>query len=123
MVRGIRGAITIEEDRVDEITRATQELLEAIVVYNGLELSDIVSANFSATADIRSLYPAQAAREMGWKYVPLMCSQEMSVEGSLPLCIRVLVLVNTAKPAEMMRHVYLRKASGLREDLELPIKL
>jgi hypothetical protein len=62
-------------------------------------------------------YPARAAREMGWMHTPLLCMQEMAVVGSLPRCIRVLVLWNTERPPDQVRHVYLGKARALRPDL------
>jgi chorismate mutase len=72
---------------------------------------------FTATSDLDAAYPARAAREMGWVHVPLLCMQEMAVVGSLPRCIRVLVLWNTDRPAGQVRHVYLRRARALRPDL------
>ncbi|NLB18324.1 MAG: chorismate mutase [Syntrophomonadaceae bacterium] len=118
MVRGIRGATTIKKDTVDNIAGSTQELLTAMVKENGIEISDLASAIFTATPDITSHYPAQAAREMGWEHVPLLCFQEMNVKGALPMCIRVLLLINTDKSQKEIRHIYLHGASGLRKDIE-----
>jgi chorismate mutase len=117
-VRGIRGAITIEKDGADEVLSAARELLEAICSTNtGLRTEDIASTLFTVTDDIRSVYPARAARDLGWTDVPLMCAQEIPVEGSLPLCIRVLVLWNTDLAQNAVRPVYLREAVRLRPDL------
>ncbi|NLV15915.1 MAG: chorismate mutase [Syntrophomonadaceae bacterium] len=118
MMRGIRGATTVKSDTVDDISGSTQELLTAMLKENDIAISDLASAIFTATSDITSGYPARAAREMGWKYVPLLCFQEMDVKGSLPMCIRVLLLINTDKAQEEIRHIYLHGASELRKDLE-----
>lgn len=117
-VRGIRGAITIDRNEEDTILAATRELLATIQQANpSLVLADLASALFTVTADLTAAYPARAAREMGWCDVPLLCVQEMPVEGSLPLCIRVLLIWNTSLSQKEIRHVYLRQAAALRPDL------
>jgi chorismate mutase len=115
--RGIRGAISVRANSPDAIIAATRELLEQIVAANDLRVEDLASAIFTATPDLDAAYPARAAREMGWMEVPLLCMQEMNVAGSLPRCVRVLVLWNTDKPPEQVRHVYLGEARTLRPDL------
>ncbi|HMD88877.1 MAG TPA: chorismate mutase [Anaerolineaceae bacterium] len=118
-VRGVRGAITVEDDRSESVLSATKELLLAILKANpGLNTEDLASAWFTVTDDIRSVYPAQAAREIGWGSVPLMCAQEIPVSGSLPLCIRILLSWNTALAQESIQHVYLGAAASLRPDLD-----
>jgi chorismate mutase len=117
-VRGIRGATTVESDNPDSIIAATQEMLSAIKQANpGLISEDIGSAIFSVTDDLTSIHPAQAARKMGWNSVPMMCAREISVPGSLPLCIRVLVHWNTNREQKAIKHVYLHEAVRLRPDL------
>jgi len=116
-VRGIRGAITIPEDNSIEVLQATRELLEEIIKQNGIESQDLASIIFTVTSDIKSTFPAEAARSMGLNLVPLLCSQEIGVKGSIPLCIRVLLHMNTNKNQEEINHVFLRDASKLREDL------
>ena len=115
--RGIRGAITVETNTPEAILAATRELLERIVVVNGLRVEDLVSVIFTATPDLNAVYPAPAARDIGWVNVPLLCIQEMDVVGSLRRCIRVLVHWNTDLPNERVRHVYLGDAQALRIDL------
>ena len=116
--RGIRGATTIESDTKDNVLSATKELLEAILRVNSdLKTDDIASAIFTVTDDIVSAYPALAARQIGWTQVPMMCAREIPVEGSLRLCIRVLIHWNTEKPQSEIKHVYLREAVKLRPDL------
>ena len=112
-LRGIRGATTVDQDQPEAILQATAELLAAIQQANpSLRLEEIASALFTLTEDLRSVYPAQAARGMGWERVPLMCSQEIPVPGSLMGCIRVLIHWNTDLPAEAVRHVYLHQAAS-----------
>lgn len=115
--RGIRGAIGVDANDADVIIAATRELLGHIVSANGLAVEDVASVIFTATPDLDAVYPARAAREMGWVHTPLLCMQEMMVEGSLPRCVRVLVLWNTDVPPEHIRHVYLGAARVLRPDL------
>jgi len=117
-LRGVRGATTAAHDQAEEILSATRELLEAILQANPtLQPEELASAIFTTTTDLQSAYPAQAARELGWLEVPLMCAQEISVPEGLPLCIRVLLHWNTELPQSTIRHVYLRDASRLRPDL------
>ncbi|MDR3288361.1 MAG: chorismate mutase [Peptococcaceae bacterium] len=117
MIRGIRGAITVEENTAAAMAEATQEMLRHILERNQLDTEVIASALFTVTADLDAMFPATAAREIGWDQVPMMCTNEIPVPGSLRRCIRVLLQVNTAVPQSDIRHVYLRKAVVLREDL------
>ena len=117
MTRGIRGAITVKRNSVDAILEATRHLLEQIVTANGLRVEDIAAVIFSATRDLDAVAPARAAREMGWVHTPLFCLQEMAVVGSLPRCVRVLVMWNSERPLDQVHHVYLGEARRLRSDL------
>ncbi len=85
---------------------------------NGIGPDQIASVLFTATRDLTSVFPAQAARELGWTKTPLICAQEIDVPGALPRCIRVLMLVNTERTQEEIRHIYLKGAKALRPDLE-----
>ncbi|MEZ0395498.1 MAG: chorismate mutase [Anaerolineales bacterium] len=115
--RGIRGAITVEADLPDKVTAATQELLQGILAANPtLSAADVAFAFFTVTDDIVSAYPAQAARQMGWEGVPMLCGREIPVPGGLPLCIRILIVWNTDLAQSQVRHVYLRQAACLRPD-------
>ncbi len=116
--RGIRGATTVAEDEAETILQATRELLEAIVKENAsMSPEDIGSAIFTVTEDLAATFPAQAARQMGWSMVPMMCAREIPVPGALPKVIRVLVHWNTDTPQGEIKHVYLRGAVKLRPDL------
>ena len=117
-VRGIRGAIAVQRDEAGAILEATRELLLAILEANpNLEPADIGSVIFTLTEDLTAAYPAQAARDLGWQLVPLLCGREIPVPDGLPLCIRVLVHWNTSLPQEAIQHVYLGKAACLRPDV------
>lgn len=115
--RGVRGATTVEANDAQAILTATKELLEALVVANDISPDDLASAIFTVTDDLDAAFPAQAARQIGWDHVALLDSKEIPVPGSLARCIRVLLLWNTDKKQEEIRHVYLREAQSLRPDL------
>ncbi|HEX3629554.1 MAG TPA: chorismate mutase [Candidatus Dormibacteraeota bacterium] len=117
-VRGIRGATTTEENSEAAIVQATTELLGQLSRDNQLDPQEIAGAWFTTTPDLNAEFPAAAARQFGWRDVPLLCAHEMDVPGSnarsIERCIRVLLLVNTSQPASAMRFTYLRRAALLR---------
>jgi chorismate mutase len=117
LVRGIRGAITVERDEPGLLLDATERLLREIVVQNGFVPDDVASALFTLTPDLCSQFPAAAARRLGWMLVPLLNFTEIGVPGGLERCIRVLLHVNTSKSAQQIVHVYLEGARVLRPDL------
>ena len=117
MVRGLRGATTVDSDTVEQVTERSQELMREIMVRNDLTEDDIVSALFTSTADVTSIFPATAIRAIGFGAVPLLCAAEIAVSGAMPLCIRVLMHVHTTKSRAEIHHVYLHGAQGLRDDL------
>ena len=114
--RGVRGATTVEHTDRESVLAATRELLATMIRLNGIDRSDVASAIFTTTTDITSVFPATAARQLGWLDVPLMCGHEMTVEGSLQRCIRILLHWNTDKAQPEIRHIYLREAKRLRPD-------
>ena len=115
--RAIRGATTVDRDDPALIADAVREMLGAIVAENVLATENVVSAMFTMTPDLRSVFPASAARAMGWSDVPMMCASEIDVAGAQPRCIRVMLHVERAVTAPPVRHVYLREAVALRPDL------
>ena len=118
-VRGIRGATCVTEDDPQQIRESTQELIEQILERNGIDdFNDIISAIFTTTGDLRSAFPAEAARHIGMNLVPLLCAQEIPVDGSIPLCIRVLLHVNSDRLPAEIEHVYLGEAQKLRPDMK-----
>lgn len=119
--RGVRGATTISADTRDEVLAATRQLLALMIRLNDIRPEDVGSAIFSTTEDVNAEFPALAARQLGWNDVPLLCTHELNVPGSLPLCIRVLVMWNTPRSQADIRHVYIKGAVRLRPDLsQLP---
>lgn len=117
LVRGIRGAVTAESNKKEEIIEKTKELLITLKKENDFKIEDIVSILFSVTSDLNAAFPARAARELGWDRVPLLDMQEIEVPESLPKCIRVLIQINCQKSQTEIKHCYLRGAETLRKDL------
>lgn len=116
-VRGIRGAITVDRDEREAILSATERLLTSIVTENQIDTTQIASALFSATSDLRAEFPAAAARRIGWTLVPLLTFREIDVVGGLARCVRVLVHLNTELGQDRIVHVFLDGARVLRPDL------
>jgi chorismate mutase len=120
MMRGVRGATTVEVDSAEAILEATESLLRAMIEANGIEEEHVASVIFTTTPDLTAVYPAQAARQLGWKQTALMGMQEMAVPGGLERCIRVLVHWNTDKGIGDLVHVYMNGAEKLRPDFLYP---
>ncbi len=117
--RGVRGATTVGADDRESVLKATRELLALMIRLNNIDSTQVASAIFTTTPDIVAVFPATAARQMGWLDVPLMCAHEISVPGSLGLCIRILLHWNTDKSQQAIQHVYLHEARTLRPDKSL----
>ena len=126
--RGLRGATTVDIASPAAVADATGELLDALVGANDCRLDDVAAAIFTLTDDLSGraggdgsvANPAAAARARGWESVPMLSVREQAGDGSLPRCIRVLILWNTARSQRDVRHVYLRGATALRPDLSDP---
>ncbi len=116
-VRGIRGAITVEANSKESILEGTKELLLTMQRKNEFNTTDIVTIFFNVTSDLNATFPAEAARQLGWRLVPLFDMQEIPVVGSLPKCIRILILINSQKSQLENKHCYLKEAQVLRADL------
>jgi chorismate mutase len=116
-VRAARGAIRVSSDRPDEILSSTERLLRAMLQRNEIEMPDIVSVFFTATEDLTSAFPAEAARRMGLGTVPLMCAREIPVSGAMPSVVRVLMHFHTGREQREVFHPYLDGAESLRDDL------
>lgn len=113
--KGIRGAITVEENTVDAIKAATVELLEALVKENDIIEKNISHMIFTLTEDLNKAFPAKYARTvLGWNKTAMMCFHELDVEGSLKMCLRVLIVLNCDEDFEP-KFVYLKGASNLRK--------
>jgi chorismate mutase len=117
VIRGIRGAITVERDDRDAILGATKRLLSEMIERNGVRTDAIASVLFSLTPDLRAAFPAFGARELGWVHVPMLHFSEIDVPGSMERVIRVLMHVNTTRAQDKIEHIYLERAVALRPDL------
>ena len=116
-VRAVRGAIQLDVDEREHVLSSTRELVSAVMEANDLGTEDVISIVFTATPDLRSEFPAVAARELGMGDVPLMCAQELDIAGSMPRVIRLMAHVTTGLSRSDITHVYLRGAAALRRDL------
>ena len=116
-MRALRGATTIDVDTAEQIEERMIALLTELVERNDIAHDDLISVLFTATSDISSAFPAAAAREFGLGDVPLLCAQELEIEGGTPLCLRVLIHLNTERGRDELHHIYLEGAQGLRDDL------
>lgn len=116
-MRGIRGATQVAANERETIIAGTAELVRAVLDRNGVSPADLVSVIFTATPDLTAEFPAYAARAMGVTDVPLLCATEIAVPGAMPRVIRLLAHVDSPRPREDIRHVYLHGAAALRTDL------
>jgi chorismate mutase len=116
-VRALRGATTVDVDVREQVIERTQELLRELLDRNGLVEDDLISIVFTATDDVHSAFPAEAAREAGMTHIPLLCARELEIDGGMERCIRVLVHVQTDRAVTELRHPYLHGARQLRTDL------
>jgi chorismate mutase len=116
-LRALRGATTVDVDEPDHITTRVVALLTEMLARNDADHDSLVSIVFTTTGDIRSMFPAAAARTMGLGDVPLLGALEADIDGGTPRCVRVLMHLTTELPRAALRHVYLEGAKGLRDDL------
>lgn len=116
-IRAIRGAVQVEANTPEEISRGTQELLSEILRANSLPVEDVISVLLTATPDLDAAFPAAAAREVGFQATPLLCAVEIDVKGALPRVVRAMVTVETSLKAAEIAHIYLAGAKALRRDI------
>jgi chorismate mutase len=119
-VRAIRGATTLDADSAEQVRERTQELMRELMAKNDVGADDFISIIFTATPDVRSLFPAKAARELGLDDVPLLGAQELDVDNAMERCIRLLAHVETDRPRSQIHHVFQYGAVALRTDLVKP---
>ena len=119
MTRAIRGAITVDGNSVDDIKSATVELLKEMLEKNNVVIQQISHCFFTMTKDLNAVYPAKFAREeLNFKNVPMMCYQELDIENSLKMCLRIMLVINTDIEQDKIKHIYLKGAATLRPDLK-----
>ncbi|MDR7856184.1 chorismate mutase [Tissierella sp.] len=116
-ILSIRGATTVPENSVSAILDSTKELLIEIEKANNINKDKVISIIFSCTSDLDKVYPAKAARELGYIHAGLMCFNEMFVENSLNMCIRIMILCDLNIEQKDIEHIYLKEAMILRPDL------
>jgi chorismate mutase len=116
-VRAIRGATCLQHDDAVEMAEAVTELLSELMSRNSISSDDLISVLFTSTPDLHSAFPAAAARGVGLSDVPLICAQEIDVTGAMEKVVRVMVQVQTNIPRSDIKHVYLRGAEALRQDI------
>jgi chorismate mutase len=107
----------VEENTAEAILAATEELMRELIARNELAIDQFVDCIFTTTNDLNAEFPALAARRIGFERVPLLCTREIDVPGSLPMVIRVLAHYY-APTGHIARHVYLGEARSLRADLD-----
>jgi chorismate mutase len=116
-IRALRGATTVDEDTAEQVTERTVALLREMLERNGVDHDDLVSILFTATDDIRSVFPATAARTIGLGDVPLICARELDIVGGTPRCIRIMAHLESDISKAELRHIYHHGAKNLRDDL------
>ena len=118
-LRGIRGAVTVDENSKEKIWQAGRLLVTEILSRNELRAESLGAIIFSMTEDLTAAFPSSAVRQLpALRLVPLFDTREPAVENSLSLCIRVLILAETDKAQDKICHVYLGGAKNLRPDLD-----
>ena len=117
-VRAIRGATQVDADDREQVLEATRELVSTVLERNELEHDDLISILFTATDDLSSAFPAEAARRMGMGDIPLLCAREIPVVGSMPSVVRILMHFHTELGLREVTHVYLDGAERLRDDID-----
>jgi chorismate mutase len=117
-VRAARGAIVVQADTGEAILDATERLLTSMLGSNAIETDDLVSILFTATDDLRAVFPAESACRMGLGAVPLLCAREIPVAGAMPSVVRVLLHFHSERTLRDVVHVYLDGAESLRDDLD-----
>jgi chorismate mutase len=116
-VRALRGATTVDVDEKNHLFERVIALFDELFARNALDHDDLISVIITATNDIHSAFPAEAARKFGLGDVPLLCARELEIEGGTPRCVRILVHLTTDVPRDQLHHVYLEGARNLRDDL------
>lgn len=116
-VRALRGATTFDVDEAEHVSERVVELVTEMLQRNQVSHDDVVSIIFTATEDLTSTFPATAARRLGLGDVPLICARELSIDGAMERCVRVMMHFDTTLERSALRHVYLHDARGLRDDL------
>jgi chorismate mutase len=116
-LKAFRGATQLSADSKVEMREAVVELVKEVMAANSLGNDDLISILFTATPDLHSDFPAAGVRDLGLVDLPLICAQELDIEGALPRTIRILIHANSSLSRSEITHKYLRGAAVLRPDL------
>lgn len=114
ITKGIRGAITVENNTVEDLKQATLELLNELILQNEISVNRISHVIFTTTPDLNAAFPAKFARlYLGWHSAAMMCFHELDVAEALKKCLRVLIVINCEEDF-VPKFVYLKDAANLR---------
>ena len=116
-IRAIRGATCLSANSAQEMNEAVAELIDNMLARNHVDQQDVISIFLTGTPDLTCAFPAAGIRIHGLTDVPLMCAQEMNIDGALERVVRILAQVETDSSRSDITHVYLRGAELLRADL------
>ena len=114
-MRGVRGAITVEQNEKEAIWQAAKAMMQELIERNELAPEDIGAVIFSMTEDLTAAFPTAGVRQLPG--FDLFDARQCAIEGSLEKCIRVLVLADTGKAQRDIHHIYMGKAVALRPDI------
>lgn len=118
MLRGIRGAIQVEDNTGEDILKASIVLMQRLIDANKVQAKNVAAVFFTVTSDLNAAFPAEVRKHLGWNSVPFLCSQEIPVPESMQKILRVLVLFETSLEQDEIRHQYIGATAALRPDLE-----
>jgi chorismate mutase len=118
MLRGIRGAIQVEDNTGEDILKGSIVLMQRLIEANNVQPKNVTAVFFTVTSDLNAAFPAEVRKHLGWSLVPFLCSQEIPVPESMQKILRVLVLFETTLEQDQIRHQYLGATAALRPDLE-----
>ena len=117
-LRGIRGAATVEANTKEEIWKTARLLITKLMSMNQLNFDQVGAAFFSSTEDLTAAFPTTGVRQLpSFSMIPLFDARQPDVDDALPMCIRVLLLVDVEINPRDICHVYLGGAKVLRPDL------
>ncbi|MCK5674201.1 MAG: chorismate mutase [Spirochaetales bacterium] len=113
-VKAVRGAIQIKKNEENKIEQGVLKMIKTIIDNNDIDINNIISIIFSQTSDLDAMNPAAALRTDGFSEIPLFCTKEPEIIGSMKRVIRVLI---TTESDKNLKPVYLDGAEKLRLDL------
>ena len=118
MIRGVRGAIQVPQNEKGSIIASAEELMHALIESNQIRKENVSAVFFTVTPELNAAFPAAVRSSLGWGMVPFLCGLEIPVSGALERVLRVLILFETDRDQDAIRHQYLGGAKSLRPDLK-----